>query len=74
VGYAASERERLELDAARRIAAAADASFAVSARPHRGLCLTCPGRGSLCSWGETETLRELPELDAGTPAGGGESA
>ena len=34
--------------------------FAVSEHPHRGLCETCPGRASLCSWGEAETLRETP--------------
>ena len=38
-----------------------DGSFAVSPRPHRGLCLTCPGRAGLCSWEESETLREDPE-------------
>ncbi len=73
-GYTASERERLERDARRRIAAAAATSYAVSPRPHRGLCLTCPGRASLCSWGEEETLREHPQPDPGMPAGGGEGA
>jgi ATP-dependent helicase/nuclease subunit A len=31
--------------------------FAVTEQPHRELCLTCPGRGGLCSWGETHTMR-----------------
>jgi RecB family exonuclease len=35
--------------------------FQVSSNPHRGLCLSCPGRAGLCSWGEAETLREDPE-------------
>jgi len=33
-------------------------SFIVSKNPHRGLCLTCPGRSGLCSWGDSDTLRE----------------
>jgi ATP-dependent helicase/nuclease subunit A len=33
--------------------------FTVSKNPHRGLCLTCPGRSGLCSWSESDTLREL---------------
>jgi hypothetical protein len=37
--------------------------YPVAAVPHRGLCLTCPGRRSLCSYGEELTLREL--TDAG---------
>ena len=28
--------------------------------PHRELCLTCPGRQALCSWGPDHTLRERP--------------
>ncbi len=37
--------------------------YEVSRRPHRALCLTCPGRRSLCSWGEEETLRVDPSDD-----------
>lgn len=43
-----------------RLERAEERRFAVSPRPHRGLCLTCPGRGGLCSWGEAETLRKIP--------------
>lgn len=32
--------------------------FTVTARPHRGICFTCPGRGGLCSWGEDRTMAE----------------
>ncbi|HTA14297.1 MAG TPA: UvrD-helicase domain-containing protein [Solirubrobacteraceae bacterium] len=32
--------------------------FTVTQDPHRGICLTCPGRGGLCSWGETRTMSE----------------
>jgi ATP-dependent helicase/nuclease subunit A len=61
VRYAASERVELERSLLARIERAGDAGFAVSAHPHRGLCLTCPGREGLCSWGASETLREDPE-------------
>jgi ATP-dependent helicase/nuclease subunit A len=42
--------------------------FEVSARPHRGLCATCPGRARLCSWEEALTLGEDP-LAAGRRQG-----
>jgi ATP-dependent helicase/nuclease subunit A len=58
--YTAGERLVLEQQLAERIARARVEPFAVSPLPHRGLCLTCPGRAGLCSWGEAETLRELP--------------
>jgi ATP-dependent helicase/nuclease subunit A len=60
VRYTAAERPALEAQLAARITLARARGFAVSPLPHRGLCLTCPGRGGLCSWGEQETLRELP--------------
>jgi ATP-dependent helicase/nuclease subunit A len=34
--------------------------FEPTAEPHRELCLTCPGRAALCSWGPDRTLREHP--------------
>jgi ATP-dependent exoDNAse (exonuclease V) beta subunit len=58
--YTAGERLVLEQQLAERTARARVEPFAVSPLPHRGLCLTCPGRAGLCSWGEAETLRELP--------------
>jgi ATP-dependent exoDNAse (exonuclease V) beta subunit len=58
--YTAGERLVLEQQLSERIARARVEPFAVSPLPHRGLCLTCPGRAGLCSWGEAETLRELP--------------
>ncbi len=48
----------------RRIERAAAGAFAVSSLPHRGLCLTCPGRAGLCSWEETQTLRADPQRPA----------
>jgi hypothetical protein len=60
VRYTAAERLELEQRLATKLARAGEQPFAVSPRPHRGLCLTCPGRAGLCSWGEAETLREDP--------------
>ncbi len=58
--FTLSERPALEERLAERLAAVRARPFAVSAEPHRGLCLTCPGRGGLCSWGEEDTMREEP--------------
>jgi ATP-dependent helicase/nuclease subunit A len=57
--YRAADRLILEEQLGKRIERAREQRFAVSQVPHRGLCLTCPGRAGLCSWGESETLREL---------------
>jgi ATP-dependent exoDNAse (exonuclease V) beta subunit len=62
--YTVAERAALEEELAGRLRADWQDPFAVSPRPHRGLCLTCPGRGGMCSWSEEETMRE----DAGPPA------
>ena len=35
--------------------------FAPTDAPHRELCLSCPGRATLCTWGPEHTLRERPE-------------
>jgi ATP-dependent helicase/nuclease subunit A len=59
--YTAPERDELERHLAARVAGARARGFQVSPRPHRGLCATCPGRTGLCSWGESETLREEDE-------------
>jgi ATP-dependent helicase/nuclease subunit A len=61
VRYVAGERAGLERLLAVRIERAAAGGFAVSPSPHRGLCLTCPGRAGLCSWDETRTLRADPQ-------------
>jgi ATP-dependent helicase/nuclease subunit A len=63
VAYAASERGELEARLRARLDDARARDLSVSPSPHRGLCLTCPGRGGLCSWGEADTLRERPERD-----------
>jgi RecB family exonuclease len=58
--YELAEREALEARLEEHLEDARARGFAVSDRPHRGLCETCPGRAALCSWSEAETLRELP--------------
>jgi hypothetical protein len=55
--FEAGERDALERRLSEHVASARGRGFAVSASPHRGLCLTCPGRGSLCSWSEQETMK-----------------
>jgi len=56
--FRASEREALERRLVEHVTSARRRGFAVSSDPHRGLCLTCPGRGSLCSWSEQETMKD----------------
>ena len=58
VVFAAEERPRLQDAVARLVRSARTGSFTVSEDPHRGLCLTCPGRAGLCSWSDSMTLRE----------------
>jgi ATP-dependent helicase/nuclease subunit A len=59
--YTLAERPTLEEELAKRLAEDWADPYAVSPRPHRGLCLTCPGRGGMCSWSEEETMREDPD-------------
>jgi ATP-dependent helicase/nuclease subunit A len=66
-GYRATQRAALEQLVAEHVTRSRARGFAVSPSPHRGLCLTCPGRAGLCSWGERETLREDPALDPAAP-------
>ena len=58
--YQAADRSGLEARLAALAAGVLQGDFAVTDRPHRELCLTCPGRPALCSWPEEMTLRELP--------------
>ncbi|MCW2983013.1 MAG: hypothetical protein JWR63_583, partial [Conexibacter sp.] len=51
-------RLRADLDALTTGIAAGD--FTPTTRPHRALCLTCPGRRALCHHPEELTLREDP--------------
>ena len=43
-----------------RLREALQAGFAVSPRPHRGLCATCPGRSRMCSWPDSATMALEP--------------
>jgi ATP-dependent helicase/nuclease subunit A len=67
--YAAGEQGDLEAQLERRLGSGRARGFAVSERPHRALCETCPGRARLCSWGEQETMREEPASAAPEAAG-----
>ncbi len=58
--YAARQRGSLETLLQRRLERARSRGYAVSPRPHRGLCEGCPGRSGLCSWPPEETLSETP--------------
>jgi hypothetical protein len=51
-------RLRAELD--ERVVGIAAGRFAPTDRPHRALCMTCPGRRALCTHPEELTLREEP--------------
>ena len=63
--FRADQRAPLEEALRARVERTRARGFAVSEAPHRGLCLTCPGRARLCSWNEADTLRERPALEPG---------
>jgi hypothetical protein len=54
--FAAHERNELRERLLARVEEVRSCGFAPTAMPHREICLTCPGRGGLCSWGETRTM------------------
>jgi ATP-dependent helicase/nuclease subunit A len=56
--FTAADKPRLEVTIAELVKHARALPFIVSKNPHRGLCLTCPGRSRLCSWSDSDTLRE----------------
>jgi ATP-dependent helicase/nuclease subunit A len=56
--YTTADKPKLEDRLAELARRARAHTFAVSKEPHRGLCLTCPGRSGLCSWSDSDTLRE----------------
>ncbi len=72
--YTSAAISELEAGLAELTERALAGTYEVSPRPHRALCETCPGRRSLCSWSEQETLRsdpgdepESPREDTETP-------
>jgi ATP-dependent helicase/nuclease subunit A len=56
--FVADEQRGLREQLLARVERARVKGFAVTDAPHRGICLTCPGRSELCSWGETRTMSE----------------
>jgi ATP-dependent exoDNAse (exonuclease V) beta subunit len=58
--FAAGDEAALEEQLLELARGVIEGSFAPTANPHRELCLTCPGRAALCSWGPDRTLREHP--------------
>lgn len=56
--YRSDQRQQLRSQLLERIEQLRENGFAVAPDPHRALCLTCPGRATLCSWGESRTMRE----------------
>ncbi|MFZ1925416.1 MAG: UvrD-helicase domain-containing protein [Solirubrobacteraceae bacterium] len=56
--FDAREREALRELLLEKITLMRARGFAVTQTPHRDICLTCPARGGLCSWGETRTMSE----------------
>jgi ATP-dependent exoDNAse (exonuclease V) beta subunit len=58
--FVADEADELEARLLELAAGVIGGEFQPTAEPHRELCLTCPGRAALCSWGPDRTLREHP--------------
>jgi ATP-dependent helicase/nuclease subunit A len=56
--YTAADRPELEARVAELAGRMHTRVFLVSEDPHRALCSTCPGRSGLCSWSDSDTLRE----------------
>jgi ATP-dependent helicase/nuclease subunit A len=59
VTFEAEDGPALRTQLLERIGGLREKGFSVADIPHRGICATCPGRGTLCSWGESHTSREL---------------
>ena len=57
--FEAADADALEAQLRTLAAGLLAGEYPVAAVPHRGLCLTCPGRRALCSYGDELTLREL---------------
>ncbi|HWC26772.1 MAG TPA: UvrD-helicase domain-containing protein [Solirubrobacteraceae bacterium] len=56
-----ADAERLEDELLRLARGLLAGEYPVTPTPHRELCLTCPGRRALCSYGEDVTLRPRAE-------------
>ena len=60
VRYTPADEPSLAADLRARVTAVTAAQYPVSDRPHRDLCLTCPGRRALCSHPPSATLAAEP--------------
>jgi ATP-dependent helicase/nuclease subunit A len=58
--FTAEDADELEAQLLELARGVIEGRFEPTAEPHRELCLTCPGRAALCSWGPDRTLREHP--------------
>ena len=58
--YRAADAATLTAELVTQAAGLRAGRFPVAQRPHQGLCLSCPGRGGMCSWPEAMTLRPAP--------------
>ena len=58
--FGAADARELEQQLVELARGVLEGHFEPTAEPHRELCLTCPGRAALCSWGPDRTLREHP--------------
>ncbi len=63
--FTAADRDALQGSLEQRLRVVLQTGFAVSPRPHRGLCASCPGRSRLCSWPESATMAPEPPAAAG---------
>ena len=61
VRYTPADDARLTTELRERAEAVAVSHYPVSGRPHRDLCLTCPGRRALCSHPPSATLGPAPD-------------
>ena len=58
--FAAADAPELEARLLELARGVLEGRFEPTPDPHRELCLTCPGRAALCSWGPEHTLQEHP--------------
>jgi ATP-dependent helicase/nuclease subunit A len=60
--FEAADADALEVELRTLAAGLLAGEYPVTTLPHRELCLTCPGRRALCSYGEELTLRPRAEI------------
>jgi len=60
--FEAADADRLEAELLALATGLLAGEYPVTPVPHRELCLTCPGRRALCSYGEEVTLRPRADM------------